>query len=476
LSLERLEIKPFPNIIREILQERRSGLLTLAVSGSRRIIHWAYGDVVLVESDRPEEMLHNYLLRQSAISEESARELEQIGLRNAALHFTESEMVSPASRHSLLRQWMGAVITPLFSLDAGTAAFDETDPLAPEQRVFLSTPSLVLEGIRAIQSGLVLRSSLGDLKRRIEPVFDPPFEIETLPLSPEERSVVEGLDGPILLQDFLKNAPVSSIVASRTVIAMFTFGLCREVIERSATEGSFDTTQQDMQILSAIAGDQRALEAVALSRQMDRVDHYRFLDVPKAATRTQIVMRTEELHRKYDLNSYPAVVREAVEKIRKRIDDAATLLQDNDRRRIYDELLETRQAGSSPRSIEQQAARRSLARQNYRKAEELFLKGDYHTAIVLLEQAVKFEPNNANAWHLLGMNQRNNPHWRRDAADSFHRALSIDPSRLDTMIALGDLYLDQKMPSRARNFYEEALRADPESELVKSRLKKTTKE
>jgi TolA-binding protein len=475
LSLERLEINPFPNIIREILQDRRSGILTLVASGSRRIIHWAYGDVVLVESDRPEEMLHNYLLKQSSISRGAASELEQAGSRNAALHFAETEMVPPAARHSLLRQWMSSVLAPLFSLDAGTAAFDEGDPLAPEERVFVSTPALVLEGIRTIQSGLVLRSSLGDLKREIEPVFDPPYEIETLPLTSEERGVAEALEGPTLLQDFLKTAPVSSVVASRTVIAMFTFGLCREVVHRQVSEGAFDTTQQDMQILSAIAGDQNALEAVALSRQMERLDHYRFLDVPKAATRTQIVLRTEALQRKFDPGNYPPIVRDAVLRIRKRIDEALALLQDSEKRHAYDELLETRHAGASPRSIEQQAARRSLARQNYRKADELFLKGDYHTAIVLLEQTVKFEPNNADAWHLLGMNQRNNPNWRRNAADSFHRALSIDPSRLETMIALGDLYFEQKMPSRARNFYEEALRTDPESDLVKSRLKKVAK-
>src|SRR5690606_5602180 len=109
-------------------------------------------------------------------------------------------------------------------------------------------------------------------------------------LTDEERVVVTSLNGPTMLQDVLKNAPTSSIVSSRTAIAMFTFGLWRDVVKHVRTEGAYDTTDRDMQILAAISGDQKALRAVALSRQMENMDHYAFLEVPRGATRTQIVM------------------------------------------------------------------------------------------------------------------------------------------------------------------------------------------
>lgn len=475
MTLERLEITPFSSIIREVLQDRRSGVLTVLAGKTRRLVHFAYGDLALVESNAEEETLPGYLLQQNLISKDQARELDEVGSINAALHFTEVEMVESSVRHSVLREWTSSVFSRLFSIETGTAAFDDGDPLMPEQRVFLSTPAVVLEGIRSIQSGLVLRASLGDLKRMIEPVFDSPFEVNNLPLENEERAVVERVDKPMPLQEILKDSPASSIVTSRTAIAMFTFGLWREHASRVQMDGGFDGTQRDMQILAAISGDQNALRALALSRQMDRMDHYAFLDVPRAATRTQIVMKAEQLQQKYDAATYPPAVREAVAGIRKRIDEALNLLSDADKRHAYDELLESRMAGTSNRSLEQQAARRSLARQNYRKADELFIKGEYHSALVLLQQAVKFEPNRADVWHLLGMTQKNNPNWRRAAADSFHRALSIDPNRIETMIALGDLYLEQSMFTRARNFYEDVLKIDPTHELAQSRLKRAEK-
>lgn len=476
MTLERLEITPFPNIIRDILQDRRSGVLTVVAGNERRLIHWAYGDLVLVESSRPGETLPHFLREKELISEAQARELEQAGSQNAALHFTEVNMVPSSVRHSLLREWISSIMFKLFSLETGTAAFDDGDPLVPEQRVFLSTPAIVLDGIRSIQSGLVLRSSLGDMKRTVEPVFDSPFKINALPLTDEERKVAESLAKEAVLQDVFKKAPASSIVASRTAIAMFTFGLWREAVRRMPGEGSFDSTQRDMQILASISGNQEALRAVALSRQMEQMDHYSFLDVPRAATRTQIVMKIEDMQQKYDPSAYPAAARDAVLAIRKRLDDANRFLTNVDKRHAYDELLESRLAGASHRSIEQQTARYSLARQNYRKADELFLKGEYHSAIVLLEQAAKFDQNNPNVWHLLGLCQRNNPNWLREAADSFHRALSLDPNRLETMIALGDLYLDQGMPTRARNFYEDVLEIEPDNELALSRLKRADKQ
>ena len=59
---------------------------------------------------------------------------------------------------------------------------------------------------------------------------------------------------------------------------------------------------------------------------------------------------------------------------------------------------------------------------------------------MLLKQTVHFVPDHAEAWALLGACQERNPRWRRDAAESFQMALSIDPNNVEAMISLGDLY------------------------------------
>jgi len=238
-------------------------------------------------------------------------------------------------------------------------------------------------------------------------------------------------------------------------------------------QASFDDLQRDLELLAAIGSrDQRSLRAVGLSRQMTSMDHYQLLDVPRAATRAQIMSQAEERKKRFDPMTYPPVVREAVTAISRRIDEAVNVLKDSTRRQEYDKLLQERGTRATPggSSIHQRLTQRSIAEQNFNRARELTVEGDYYGAIVLLKQAVEFTPDNAQAWYLLGSCQERNPKWRRDAAESFQMALSIDPNFIDAMISLGDLYKVEGLISRAQSCYEDVLKISPENQQAKSRV------
>ena len=109
--------------------------------------------------------------------------------------FHEAGLLDLSQRQTLLREWTAAQFLPLFSLDEGTSAFNDEEALEPEKRVFLqSTAALVLEGVRSITNGLVLRRSLGDLKREIVPARESRFELDSIPLTDGERRIAESLD------------------------------------------------------------------------------------------------------------------------------------------------------------------------------------------------------------------------------------------------------------------------------------------
>jgi len=115
-------------------------------------------------------------------------------------------------------------------------------------------------------------------------------------------------------------------------------------------------------------------------------------------------------------------------------------------------------------------AQRSIAEHNFAKAKELSVAGDYYGAIVLLKQAVEFAPDHAHAWYLLGACQERNPKWLREAAESYQRALAIDPNFVDALISLGDLYRGEGLTSRAQSCYEDALKIDLDNQEAKRRL------
>lgn len=476
MSLERIEITPFAVIAGEILQHRSTGHLTVAKPPLRKVLYWSQGELVLIASTDPAHSLGSFLVRRGAVPPDRAGELFGADPNDVVGAVHESGLMDLSTRQTLLREWLASEFLPLFALDEGTAAFHEDEPLPPEKRVFVqSTAALVIEGIRSITNGLVLRRSLGDLKRPIQIARNSRFTIEGLPLTDQERQIAASLTEPTPIEVFLKRFATQSVAVAKVVIAMMSLGVYAVVEERQAPTTDMADMQRDLELLAAIgSSDQRSLRAVAMSRQLQTLDHYQVLDVPRAATRAQIMSAGDARRQEFDIASFPPIVRDSIVSIQRRIDESVEVLRDPVRRAEYDKLLHSRR-GEGASSIQQRLTQRTIAEQNYAKAKELTLQGDYYGAIVLLKQAVNFVPDHALAWQLLGSCQERNPRWRRDAAESFQMALSIDPNNTETMISLGDLYKSEGMISRAQTCYEDVLKITPENQQAKSRLQQLKK-
>jgi len=473
VSLERIEITPFAVVAGEILRNRRTGYLSILKGALRKVLYFSQGELIMSVSAAPEDSLPHYLVRRGVLTPEDAARFFGDDPNDAAGHLHEAGILDLSTRQTLLREWLTGQVLPLFSLDEGTAAFTEDEPLPPEKRVFLqSTATLLIDGVRSITNGLVLRRSLGDLKRMIHAAREPRYSVEALPLTEQERSMVAALTEPAPIEVFLRRFATQSVLVAKVVIAMMSLGVFTVYEERAIEHSAADSAdmQRDLELLAAIgSSDQRSLRAVAFSRQLATLDHYQVLDIPRAATRAQIVTAHEGKKKAYDPATFPPVVRDSLMTIHRRLDEALETLSYAPRRMEYDKLLQSRR-GEGAASIQQRLTQRSLAEQNYMKAQELTNQGDYYGAIVLLKQCVHFVPDHADAWALLGACQERNPRWRRDAAESYQMALSIDPNNVDAMISLGDLYRAQGMISRAQTCYEDVMKISPENQQAKSRL------
>ncbi len=473
MSLDRIEITPFAVIAGEILQERSTGYLTIIQAPMRKTLYWSQGELVLITSAAPEDSLSDFLVRRTALAADRALQIAAGDPAGTVTRFHEAGALDLSARQTLLREWISAQFIPLFSLDEGTSAFTDDEALEPEKRVFLqSTAALMLEGIRSISNGLILRRSLGDLKREVAPAREPRVSIDSIPLTDAERRIAESLREPQSIESFLRHFSTESVTAAKVVIGMLTLGIYTTVdyAARATPEATADDMQRDLELLAAIgSNDQRSLRAVALSRQLGSIDHYQILDVPRAASRAQIMAGAEEMRKRYDAASFPPIVRDSVVAINRRIDEALGILKDPVRRQAYDKLLQQRAARGAD-ELQKRVTQRAIAEQNFYRARELSAGGDYYGAIVLLKQAVDFAPDHADAWYLLGSCQERNPKWRRDAAESFQRALSIDPNNIEALISLGDLYKSEGLTSRAQSCYEDVLKIAPENQQAKSRL------
>ncbi|HEV7240126.1 MAG TPA: DUF4388 domain-containing protein [Thermoanaerobaculia bacterium] len=472
MSLERIEITPFVVIAGEILQQRRTGYLSIFKPPMRKVLYFSQGELIMSVSASADDALPEYLVRHGSVSAERVIELFGDDPNDAVAKLHEAGLLDLSTRQTLLREWLAAQVLPLFSLDEGTAAFTEDEALPPEKRVFLqSTATLFIDGVRTIDNGLVLRRSLGDLKRMIHVARDSRYTMESLPLTEQERHIVQALTEPASIEVFLRRFSAQSVMVAKVVISMMALGVFAPYEERSSAPAvDAADMQRDLELLAAIgSSDQRSLRTVAFSRQLAQLDHYQVLDVPRAATRAQIVTAYEAVKKKYDIATFPPIVRDSLVMIHRRLDEALDVLKDATQRASYDKLLHSRR-GEGAASLQQRLTQRSIAEQNFAKAQQLTNDGDYYGAIVLLKQAVNFVPDHADAWALLGACQERNPRWRRDAAESFQMALSIDPNNVEAMISLGDLYRAQGMISRAQTCYEDVLKISAENQQAKTRL------
>ncbi|MBK5258068.1 MAG: hypothetical protein JJE51_00610 [Thermoanaerobaculia bacterium] len=474
MSLERIEITPFAVIVGEILQNRSTGSLTIIRPPVRKVLYWSQGELVLISSAASDDSLADFLVRRGVLPPDRAVQMLTEDPTDVVAKFHEAGMLELSWRQTLLREWVAAQFVPLFSLDEGTAAFSEDTALDPDKRVFLqSTAGSIVEGVRSITNGLVLRRSLGDLKRDIGPAKNSRYSIDQVPLTEGERQIAAKLTVPETIESFLKHFHADSVTAAKVVISMMAIGIFTVVEVRTSTPTpiNFDDMQRDLELLAAIgADDQRSLRAVGYSRQLDSMDHYQVLEVPRAATRAQVMTGGETQSKKYDIATFPPVVRDALQVIQRRVDEAINTLKDPLRRAAYDKLLNERGGRGADSSIQQRVTQRSIADQNFNRARDLSVEGDYYGAIVLLKSTVEYTPDNAQAWYLLGSCQERNPKWRREAAESYQMALSVDPNFIDAMISLGDLYKLEGLASRAQSCYEDVIRISPDNQQAKSRL------
>lgn len=472
MSLDRLEIRPPTEIIGEVVSSRGTGRLSFLTSYERIDLYWSLGDLVLATSSQPEASMADFLVQRGLVAMNDAMQLVPEDPLDVAEVVFESDLIDDGAKQGLLREWTASLMMPVFSLSEGTAAFEEGDAIPPEKRVLIpSTAGLILEGIRSITNGLVLKHSLGDVTRVIRRSRESRYTLQNIPLTKDEIRIVKGLEEPMEIGALLKKFPGESAIAARTVIAMMTLGAFEQHEEEEIATEDMDRSEKDLELMVAIGpSDTRSLRAVGFARQMNSIDYYHLFDVPRGALRNQIEKHYEERRKEFDPATFPPVVRPTAQDIQARLDEAHRVLTTGGLRADYDRLLAEGHGGNHE-AIHRMLVKRSIAEENFKKAREHAMLGRYYDAIVLLRQTVRYVPDHADAWYLLGTCQQQNPKWSREAMESMQRAITANPNFVEAMLTLGDLYRQGGLTARARACYEDVLAIDPEHGEAATRLK-----
>lgn len=142
-----------------------------------------------------------------------------------------------------------------------------------------------------------------------------------------------------------------------------------------------------------------------------------------------------------------------------RVTEAYLTLSDPVRRSYYNTLMGLHQniEIEPGQRIEE---KRRMARVLYNRGTDALATMDYSTAVDLLKEAARMDPQ-AGYYAALGQAQAKNPNWRKHALESYERAIELDQGNAGLHVAFGQVLEKLGDTGKATQQYEKALALMP---------------
>ena len=220
--------------LRSLERRRWSGVLALSSGEVTKGLFLRNGRIVFAASSRDDEKLGETLFRNGRISRE---ELEQAcrGSQGSSGRFgtalvqsgilTEDELAAAVSGQ------VQGIVRSVFEWTSGEVRrADAEQPVASDLVIELSTPRILLEGVRIFPDPHRLERALGDTGRRVRRHPSPAFDYGSLPPSPPELAVLRTASSETAIRDLLDLAPYPRLGLVRAVYGLLAAGLLEEVL------------------------------------------------------------------------------------------------------------------------------------------------------------------------------------------------------------------------------------------------------
>jgi hypothetical protein len=204
-------------------------------------------------------------------------------------------------------------------------------------------------------------------------------------------------------------------------------------------------------------------------RRIDWLTHYELLGVARDAPPEKVSEAYFERSRLFhpDLRH-----REDLEKFEKelvavfeRMKSAYETLSDGDKRALYDQGLDAAPASllMSEAPTADPQVRKKLALQNFQRARQLIEK-DYHPAVQMLREAVRFVPDSAEFRYVLSQVELKNPNWIDQGLANLKEAARLDSRKVALSAEAARALLTHQRPHEAEPFARRAVSLDPSPE------------
>jgi curved DNA-binding protein CbpA len=469
---------PLPQVLRRIFLEGLKGTLTLVHGDETRHLFFEKGELRTATSSREGQRIGAFLKRRGWITDADLNwaldTIAKQGRARLGKLLVERGLVSRTVLDAEMRRLVEEIVFSTFAWDTGEYKFQASSGvLDPDVALSLSTAAIIVEGIRRLPESEIFRERMGDGPRVPILATDPMSRYQYLPLTPQEAYLLSRIDGILDIDSLLKIAGSSRAATAKTLYGLISCGIV-EWKEAGAQRpvsgrGGFHGLNVEVAAEPADRSPGHAELVKNTYRRIDWLTHYELLGVTREAPPEKISeayfersrLFHPDLRHREDLARFEKELSAVFERMKK----AYETLSDPENRALYDQALDAApvstivpEAGSDPEM------RRKQASQNFRRARELIEDKDYHPAVQMLREAVRFVPDNAEFRYVLSQVELKNPNWIDQGLSNLKEAARLDSRRVSYSSEAARSLLDHKRPHEAEPFARRAVSLDPSPE------------
>jgi hypothetical protein len=217
----------FPSLVQGLHERQWTGVLTLTSAGVGRSVVVQEGRLVFASSTSRDDRLGELMLRRGRIK---LRQLVDAGAavtpgKRLGTVLVESGALSPKDLVKSVVEHTQEIIYGAFLWTEGQYRLEEGGDSKEAIKLNISTPDLILEGIRRIDSWGRIDAAVGGLGARYDRRPDYEARLRNVSLPPEKTAILAGLTAARTVEQICDSATLPDFEVCRTLWAFRVLGV-----------------------------------------------------------------------------------------------------------------------------------------------------------------------------------------------------------------------------------------------------------
>jgi curved DNA-binding protein CbpA len=333
-----LGAKLITDLIREIAQKQRSGLLRLTRGKTIKAIFFENGEPKFAISNLTGEQLEHLLTKQSLVTPEQveAAKARAGKVPRLARELVDMGVLSAEAMRKAVREQVMEIILSMFESAQGDFQFDERIRAAHDYTLDMSVADVILEGSRRLSKNQQLAEAVAPPDAVLMRARSNGGQIDSGILLPVESYILSRIDAPTAVSDVGMLSGLADTDAHRAVVSLVAAGFLTLVgDDRDVTaEGTPEPDE---------TADRLREEVSRKLHFFSQADFYDILGVGRNATTAEIKASYYQLAKKFhpDRHRQPgyAELKPRLDALFALITQAYQTLSEGAQRAVYDERL-----------------------------------------------------------------------------------------------------------------------------------------